>query len=553
MDAGRGRGGAPRAVRAGLLALVAVAARALRVAPLALLGLVACGGEGGDGGADEGPTTRGAFAGADIVLISLDTLRADDVSPYGAAPALSPVLQAFAEEAVLFEHARAQAPQTAPSHMSLFTSMYPSAHGVQNVQHGVDPETGRRGPLIEAVPDSIPTLAQVLSAAGYRSIGLTDGGNLNAAHGFPRGFEEYTLDLSGGRAQLEDGKRWVAELAAGEQPFFLFWHTYEIHAPYVSPGPYVDRWAPKAYDGVLAGVLDQLEGLDFKRRFAAMKSVFWKDKADFGWDESAYLHGLYRAGVQYTDELMGELFESLRASGAFDESIIVVLSDHGEEFYEHGQWQHDQVYEECLRVPLMIRLPGGVGGGTRIETPVALMDVMPTLLELVDVSPSVLDDGGPAAAMRPRMQGHSLARALLTAEEPEARPIYSEYRADRPGGPLFDWQIAIHHEGWKFIVDEVRGEKIDGEVVQKHELYDLGADPDEQQDAADGQDVMVQRFLRLREEYKRGLDAFAELERLDAGATLDEATLRSLVELGYIDGSALQGLDGGGVRGDDGD
>ncbi len=487
--------------------------------------LAACGGDSGDAGADQPP--RAPFPGANLLVISLDTLRSDALSVYGGPASISPNLQRFAEQSVVFEHARAQAPQTAPSHMSIFTSLLPSMHGVQNVQHSGG------GPLIQAVPDAVPTLAEVLSAAGYACVGLTDGGNLNKAHGFPRGFDEYTVDLSGAEAQVLDGLTHVDGLQAGGRPWFLFWHTYEIHAPYVSPREYMERWAPAEYEGPMAGRVDKLEGLEFRQRFAAMRTLFWADKETFGWPESAYLHALYKAGVQYTDEQMGLLLDGLEQRGVFDDTVVVVLADHGEEFFEHGQWQHDQVYEECLRVPLMVRLPGGVGGGTRIATPVPLLDVMPTALALLGVDTETLELPGPL-----RMQGRSLVPSLLEGKEPEARPIVSEYRADREGGPLYDWQVAIHNEGLKYIVDEHRSR--DGE---RQFLYDLRADPDERTNLGSDQPDAVARFRKLREHFHGELEAFANLERLDAGETLDCEQLRALVELGYIGADVLDDCD----------
>ncbi len=477
----------------------------------------------------EGPSEPSPAAGANLIIISLDTFRSDTLSlEEGGGPRkITPNLARFAEQSVTFTHARATAPQTAPSHMSLFTSMLPSVHGVQNVQHAGG------GPLIESVPDSIPTLAEVLTAGGYRSVGLTDGGNLNRAHGFPRGFEHYTVDLSGAEAQVADGLKWLDELAAADSPYFLFWHTYEVHAPYVSPQEYMDRWEPKGYDGIMSGRLAQLMGLTFQQRFSAMRSIFWVDKEQFGWPESAYLHSLYKAGVQFTDAQLGELLDGMEQRGVFDDTIVVILSDHGEEFFEHGQWQHDQVFEECLRVPLMVRMPGGVGAGTRIDTPVGILDVMPTLLELMDIEPEQL----PLESM-PRMQGLSLAGSVLQGTEPSPRPIISEYRADRKGSPLYDWQVAIYNEGMKYIVDEHRSR--DGE---KQYLYKLSADPDEQSNLAETSPDVVARFRKLREHFHQDLEAYANLERMSSGESLDCDALRQLVELGYVGAEALKDCD----------
>jgi arylsulfatase A-like enzyme len=379
--------------------------------------------------------------------------------------------------------------------------------------------------------EDLPTMAQILTAAGYRCIGLTDGGNLNPPHGFDRGFEHYTYDLSGAAAQVQDGLRWVEQLAApGAGPFFLFWHTYQIHAPYVPPEPYLSNWAPASYDGLMKPRIGQLSGLDFKQRFGLMRTLFWKDKESFGWPESAYLHGLYRGEVRYTDDQLAQLVQALRESGLLDSSILIVLSDHGEEFYEHGQWQHDQLYEECLRVPLIVRLPGGYGGGRQIDTPVALIDVLPTLLELLQLDPATLTLPG-----RLRPNGLSLAATVLGGPAPRPRAIISEHLATR--GPNLDQQLAIHANGWKLIYDEVRGERLpDGSVRQLRALYELGDDPTEQRNVADAQPERLQTFLDLR----RGFRTLVELEQRPAGdqapVEVDEEMQRQLEELGYVGG-----------------
>ena len=332
------------------------------LAGVLLLCAAACGGapagHDGAGGAGAGreaggaavPGARAAYPDADLVIVSLDTLRADALDVYGGPEGISPVLARFASEAVVFEHARAPAPETAPSHMSLFTSLHASVHGVQNLS---------AGEAVRALRPDAVTLAEVLSDAGFTSVALTDGGQLTRAPGFDRGFERFEFELEGAVAKVARGADELARLAAGEGRHFLFWHTYETHAPYVPPRPWIEAWAPADYDGPLRPLVDGLADLGFVQKWEALKSSFWAGLADFGPDEARYLHGLYRGGVAHCDDELAGLFEALERSGAYDEAIIVVLSDHGEEFFEHGAWQHRQLYEECLRVPLMVRLPGG--------------------------------------------------------------------------------------------------------------------------------------------------------------------------------------------------
>ncbi len=510
--------------------------RCARAAACTLLLLSACGDEGAAPAAGDAPeaqpTATGfdAFPRANLVIVSLDTLRADSTSVGGGPADISPGLAAFAREAVVFEHARAQAPHTAPSHMSLFTSTLPSVHGVQNVSFRQEATNGDSRAIIVPAREDVPTLAEVLKAAGYRTAALTDGGNMNPPHGFARGFDTYTYDLEGADAKVQDGVARLGELAAQDAgPFVLFWHTYQIHAPYCPPEEYIARWAPGDYTGLLRERLDSLKGMSFKERFSAMKHVFWKDRDTFGEPEAQFLQGLYEGGVRYTDDLLAGLFAALRSQGVYENGIVVVLADHGEEFHEHGRWQHEQVFEECLRVPLMIRLPGGKYGGTRIRTPVALIDVMPTVLDLLGIQPD-----GLALPGRVRRGGRSLADTVVGGGEPKALPIISEHIADRGEGGDFERMVAIYANGQKFIYDKVRGRKVNGQVIHARHLYDLAADPGERQDLAASGGVVLKSFEGLLEGYETmiQLEKAGEQERGEVPMTPEmEEQLR---ELGYI-------------------
>jgi arylsulfatase A-like enzyme len=482
----------------------------------------------GAGGADVAPPPEAPdFTGANLVIISLDTLRADGLSMGGGPAGISPVLQRFADESMVFSHARAQAPHTAPSHMSLFTSTYPSVHGVQNVSHKMS-ELGTSKAIIVPLREDIPTLAEVLAADGFRTIGLTDGGNLNPPHGFARGFEEYTFQLSGVEAQVDDGLKWLGQLSRPDaERFFLFWHTYQIHAPYVPPEPFMSKWATTRYDGLLKPRIEQLSGMNFRERFGAMKDVFWKGKNMFGWPEAAFLHGLYKGEIAYTDSELERLFDAMRRRGVFENSIVIVLSDHGEEFFEHGKFQHSQLYEEVLRVPLIVRLPGGWGGGRVIDTPVALIDVMPTLLELLGVDPPADQLPG-----RIRKHGVSLAPALLQTGSLRNRPIISEHVAMRGGN--WTWEVAVEANGAKLIYDQVRGERMpDGVIRYERQFFDLRTDPDETKDLSDAGGSVLDALLKLHEGFHKLLAFEGGGEEMDP-VELDCATLEQMIELGYL-------------------
>ena len=538
---------------------LSVAARRLMPTLCLALALCGCGGDGvagtgadGATAADEVATTDGtgamgsapgamgggaggpkSFPHANLIVISLDTLRADGLGTLGGPPNISPVLDQFAADSVVFTQARAAAPHTAPSHMSIFTGTFPSWHGVQNVQFGTDPRTGRDGPIIYPLRPEVPTMAEIFSAAGFTTLGLTDGGNVNKAHGFGRGFGEYTKELVGVERQIADAAERIPQLASQDNRFFLFWHTYQIHAPYVPPAKYRENWVPKTYDGPLTGVVENLDGLTFAEKFGRMRDEFWVDREQFSWPEAAYLHGLYKAGIRSTDQQLTQLFTLLRTYGLLDTSVIVLLSDHGEEFFEHGKWQHEQLYEECLRVPLMVRLPGGLHGGTRIDVPVSLVDVLPTVLDLLEIDTGALDLPGPV-----QLQGQSLAGAVVGDETLRPRPIVSELRQDsgglgntpgEGGGPNYDWMIAIHFNGMKFLHDQYRGKDAEH---RDQALFDLTADP------AERKNVLAKR-TDIAGHFTEQLDLYlAMLSFVEGGSaeipdmSLEE--LEKLVALGYL-------------------
>jgi choline-sulfatase len=509
------------------LALVAAVAGALAA------GLAGCG--RGDGAAapaagTAAPEVDPDLGHANLILISLDTLRADCTS-IGAGPeAISPALARFASEATVFTQARAQAPHTAPSHMSLFTSALPSVHGVQNVANTTAAD-GSPSAVIEPMRGDVPTLAQILQAAGFRTIGLTDGGNLIPNHGFGRGFDTYTYKLEGAAKKVDEGLLACKALSQpGAGRFFLFLHTYQIHAPYVPPPEYIERWAPRDYEGPLRERIETLSSMSLDERWAAMRSLFWKDRDSFGGAEAGYLRGLYQGGVRYTDDELGRLFEGLQRSGLLDTSIVVVLSDHGEEFHEHGRWQHEQLYEECLRVPLVVRLPHGYRGGRRIDVPVGLVDVMPTMLDLLGIDVRELALPGPV-----RHDGRTLVTCLVGGPPPPGQPVVSEHIATRGGN--YEHQLLIRAGAMAFLYDEYRGEKLpDGSVQHRVKLWDLAADPLQEHDLAADSPQIVKQFELLHAHYREAADADRATATSEPAQPLDDEQRRQLEELGYIGG-----------------
>jgi arylsulfatase A-like enzyme len=310
-----------------------------------------------------------------IVLVSLDTLRADRLGCYGAIGGNTPTLDRLASEGTLFEQAIAAAPWTSPSHATLLTGFHGCVHRV-----GVENRQEVRGGIVP--------LPELLRDAGYSTAAFTEGGYMHPV-GFQRGFG--TFAAPGGMLAkrswgdidrtVGDATRWLAQEA--REPFFLFVHTYQVHAPYNAPPPYGD----------LLRLDDGGELASHPRKHLAREDM-----------------ARYDEEVRYTDSVMGQLIATLETLGLTRRTIVVILSDHGEAFGEHGYFQHVVgLDEEILRVPFVWFAPGLVAAGRRIPTVAGLIDVPSTLLDLVGLP------------IPPIIEGRSLAPLLRDPEPPIGR------------------------------------------------------------------------------------------------------------------------------------
>lgn len=332
-----------------------------------------------------------------VVLVSVDTLRADHVGAYGYGRDTTPHLDALAGESALFRNVFASSPWTLPSHASMMT-------GLEGRRHGVYYEGDRMNP-------AQPTLASFLKDRGYATVGITGGAFVAPFYGFSRGFDSYTI----GHGELADPQlaaRAEAEAAAwleahAEAPFFLFLHTYQVHHPYHSPEAYARRYAgPEA------------------------KRLAWNFKSDHGgWgslfrplpaEERQNIIDLYDGEIRYTDDaLLGPLLDKLRSLGLYDRTLLIVTSDHGEEFFEHGGWTHSwSLYNESIKVPCVIKFPGGRHAGRKVDEFVRLTDLVPTVLEVLGFDPPQAD-----------FDGRSLV-PLLDGREEGGRPVVAELAAE---------------------------------------------------------------------------------------------------------------------------
>jgi arylsulfatase A-like enzyme len=338
-----------------------------------------------------GPRAEGPAPAENVILVSIDTLRADRLGGYGRDPSFTPNIDAFREDAVLFEVTIAQAPSTLSSHASLFTSLIPQHHGASI--------KGRK----RLAPDHL-TVAEVLRAEGLTTAAFHGGGQLDAAFGIGQGFDLYeTPGHQPGELAFSDiFEPTVAATLAwleknGRQPFFLFVHTYEIHHPY-TPSPEDLAAVETDYEGDLPSEIsiDMLSGINAKRTALTPEDL-------------RHIESTYEAEIHSVDAAFGELIEGLRRLDLYESSLIIFTSDHGEEFGEHGTvgWHSHTLYDELLRVPLLIKYPGSWHAGQTLSDQVRLLDVAPTILGALGVErPSLFQganlthyaEGGPPPA-----------------------------------------------------------------------------------------------------------------------------------------------------------
>jgi arylsulfatase A-like enzyme len=430
-----------------------------------------------------------------VILISIDTLRADRLGSYGHPRPTSPAIDALARESILFERAFSHSPKTASSHMSVFTSLYPSGHGVVNWE-----ENGFR-----LSPD-IPTLPGLLNRAGYRTAANTGGGNVAAELGFDEGFEAYSSHNARGQS-LAVASFVLADLVKSSRsagkPFFLFFHTYDVHDPYTPPAAFARLFVDPAYKGAILDDPEELRASAPRGGYDLLHPKYWASVDRKSPADLRHVSDLYDAGIREVDTALAGFFARFRELGLAANTVLVLISDHGEEFLEHGGFNHNSVYQEVLHVPLILRLPGAGFGGTRVGARVRLIDLMPTLLALA---------GLPSP---PHAQGESLIPLYAGAGPKRDRFAFSEWRN---GG-----QRALQTESWKYV-----------ERLGRDELYDLATDPGEKRSlaAAQGQ-PLYQAITRSDRLQSLSRELLASFDRGDK-PRLDEATRRELQALGYL-------------------
>lgn len=415
-----------------------------------------------------------------VILYLVDTLRADHLGCYGYSRPVSPHVDAFARQAVTFRHTVAQSSWTRPSTTTILTGLLPRTHGVN----------GRRDKLSEQAL----TLAEMLQARGYHTAGFVTNGNVARSFGLAQGFETYQL-LGHRRSAATDvnaaAAGWLESGWKRDAPFFLYLHTVEPHAPYNPPAPFRQRFAPQVHDELLTRM----------KVFQRLADGVLAPTPEL----RQSLLDLYDAEIAANDAAFGELIDLLAQRGLWEDTIVVFVSDHGEELFEHGGWEHGKtLHAEMLDVPLIVRAPGA--GARTVERQVQQVDVAPTVLDLLGLP------------IPPVVEGHSLV-PWITGGAPAGGPEDEAYSwLDQSGFRA----ASVTTPAWRMIEDRAPN--------VGRSLYDRQADPGEHRDLA-GERAVRTGYLRSHlltaERRRKGA--------LQAGtAVLDEELRKQLKALGYL-------------------
>lgn len=431
----------------------------------------------------------GEAQGWNVVLLTVDTLRADRLGAYGYTARTSrdnsPRIDAQLASGVVFEQALAQRASTWPSLSSLLTGLYPSGHGVVENGYGF--------------PDTLPTLPKLLHGSGYQT-GAFLSNMCDANH---QGWDAFAC--AGG----QDGKtvrralEWTQE-ANGKRPFFLWVHLFGPHPPYYNGGDLAKELDP-GYTGTLGPKKWQLDPVMTKPVPLTARDV-------------QHLDALYDAAVMGSDRLSGSLLDGLKAAGRLDKTIVIFAADHGEELYQHNKYLYHScsVYQTGLHVPLGFSAPGLLPPGARVPQTVELIDVLPTLLDLLGI------------AKPAEQHGRSLVPYL---ERPgtggAGKPAFSEYGSTKIRTVVQgDWKLVENPDAISpvCIPDAPPGHY----PIGRAELYDLAKDPGETANLAAAQTARVAELSKLIRQ------RFAGIKNRARKQEQSEELKKELKNLGYV-------------------
>lgn len=531
---------------------------ALRAPALLLLGLLAsaCGDKQPASNSTPGERSSGAAPGErarTIVLISLDTLRPERLGAYGNTPDVSPNLDAFAREAVVFDDALSVAPWTLPAHMTMLTGLDPIAHGVRWSANRLS--------------SKVETVAETLSAAGYQTAAFADGGFVGTGWGLEDGFGSFDSKhrddqgRTGFARYLDQACDWLR--SSGDKPVFLFLHSFDVHAPY-------DECPPE----VLAKFRERPtpDGEFDHELYKGSHTAIAKEMRMANYQRISELLNDYDAGVHEADLAVGRVFRTLRELGRWDDALVVVTSDHGESFYDQRLWVGHGINltDDEISVPLIVKFPRGEGAGARI----------PTLVDTVDIAPTLLDGAGaPAPSV---MKGSSLRELVRGGKRSRSYAFGHTVNGERyylvrgnlkyiTGTTLRPFQIVRPHldpANPAVFGDQLSGSpfvrKLPGggervtvyseaadpfgyadTVAVNSRLFDRAADPHERRDLAserpDEMRKLAEALARIEQESERVAASMADSAEPREMTAAEKKTLN---ELGYFDSDGFVPTEG---------
>ncbi|MCW5868322.1 MAG: sulfatase [Candidatus Eremiobacteraeota bacterium] len=399
------------------------------------------------------PMAKSSGAGRpNVVLYLIDTLRADHLGCYGHLPSPSPCLDRFARDSVLFLDASAQSGWTKPATASIFSSQWPWRHRVQD--------------FADRLPPEVPWLPQILQANGYQTAAVVTNRLAGSEFGYQRGydsFRELAKDTSE-QAQAETAE-WLDQKRTSK-PFFLYVHTIDPHAPYMHSPAY--RHKTRA----------QAESIDQEPRLLAEEATLLRFRGQTLAELKSRVDHLmadYDREIANNDRSFGLLIEYLKAHGLYDNTLIIVVSDHGEEFLEHGYVGHlNSLYQELLHVPLLIKFPGQLGAGQRVPETWQQIDLAPTVLQACGIDvPGAFQGlayrpGATPPSRRPCLFSVQAGRALAGLRPEDKQAIFSSAHGIRQGYWMYQRVLACGP-----------GQR------EPEELYDLEQDPLQQRNLAE--------------------------------------------------------------------
>ncbi len=465
-------------------------------------------------GGARGPDNTATAGNVNVVIFIIDTLRADRLNAYGyERHVTSPNIDALAEEGVLFEQAYAAAPWTLPSVASLLTSRFACEHGMLATR--------------SRIAAGVPTLPILLKQLGFTTIGLYANAIVGPGLGFDAGYDFYRDSFVNEGRQVK-----VAREMYSGRPFFLYVHNIEPH----NPEFFAPRHTPGFRD-VSDAVRHQIAG-----HYRQYRTATWLDfhagrtpgTTEVAAIQEQHVRGLaalkddynelYDSAVRRADERLGSVIRALKERGEWDNTLFILVSDHGEEMHERGGWSHDQsVYEELVHVPLIIRFPGGRFGGRRVPDLISLVDVMPTALDALGRPELATDARG--SSLMPLIRGEAV-RDDRSFYVPSIRHnVMSFYRSwkEQRG----DINVVIRRGDWKGIWNV---------EPDTFELYELRCDAGEQRNVAPQHPELV---AAMRENaavwYETCAGNAGRTKLTEEAGEFDEQTLQNLRTLGYVE------------------